>query len=544
MYIWDALYGKIEFSPLVYRCMLSPEVQRLREVRLCNINSLCITGSANTNRYEHSVGTAYLAKINIESKLQSALKLKTKEKESFIIAALLHDVANGPFGHSYEYIMEKKGFIPEQGLGDVFTDVVSVGTGAHKNSSPFETIFFGKLRALTSILDAKQKDDISKIIAGHHRLSKLISASIDLDNIDNVFRMAYHMGIDFRREAPIQLAQMMYISDGTVTFEESAKTYIEEWYSVRQKVYKFLLLNPQEFSGKYMLTEAMDVLFECISQDKAQGHDIKWNYTDYELMEELNELKEVWIKRKSLLVENLDSDTLCQIKSENDPDKQKAQIKVFLESLTLSVPIKEKGKTGETYKLLLSSNFSYEFTDLGITIKNRNMDFEISDNKLFKVVNVRHNPSQIVSRLMTGDLYHCLVILETTDIAKYKDFLEYSKRITIEDELESKVRSSNEGSRLSIGIHPILDVNKTERQLSIRFSGKADPVKIGSMASRKLLIGVFIKNEPYGLKHAKFVVGKKQEKIIDTVQEYFASYFENGAKIVPLYEEVDTYGKQ
>jgi len=199
-------------------------------------------------------------------------------------------------------------------------------------------------------------------------LSKLISDSIDLDNIDNVFRMAYHMGITFRREAPIQLAQMMYISDGTVIFEENAKTYLEEWYSVRQKVYKFLLLNPQEFSGKYMLTEAMDVLFECISQDKAQGHDIKWNYTDYELMEELNELKEVWIKRKSLLAENLDADTLCQIKSEDNRDEQKAQIKLFLESLTLSVPIKEKGKTGETYKLLLSSNYSYEVTDAGISI--------------------------------------------------------------------------------------------------------------------------------------------------------------------------------
>ena len=154
MYIWDALYGKIEFSPLVYKCMLSPEVQRLREVRLCNINSLCITGSSNTNRFEHSVGTAYLAAINIETTVQSHLRLGKKEKEIFVIAALLHDVANGPFGHSYEYIMEKKGFVPEQGLGDVFTDVVSVGKGAHKNSSPFETIFFGKLRALTSILNS------------------------------------------------------------------------------------------------------------------------------------------------------------------------------------------------------------------------------------------------------------------------------------------------------------------------------------------------------------------------------------------------------
>ena len=67
MYIYDALYGKIEFPSLVWKCMLTPEVQRLREVRLCNINSLCITGSANTNRFEHSVGTAFLATLNIKN---------------------------------------------------------------------------------------------------------------------------------------------------------------------------------------------------------------------------------------------------------------------------------------------------------------------------------------------------------------------------------------------------------------------------------------------------------------------------------------------
>ena len=80
MYILDPLYGKIEFSQLIYKCMLSPEVQRLREVRLCNINSLCITGSANINRFEHSVGTAYLASINIDSMSQRQLKLSEKKK--------------------------------------------------------------------------------------------------------------------------------------------------------------------------------------------------------------------------------------------------------------------------------------------------------------------------------------------------------------------------------------------------------------------------------------------------------------------------------
>lgn len=544
MYIWDALYGKIEFSPLVYKCMLSPEVQRLREVRLCNINSLCITGSSNTNRFEHSVGTAYLAAINIEAAVQKHLKLTKKEKETFIIAALLHDVANGPFGHSYEYIMEKKGFIPEQGLGDVLGDVVSTGIGAHKNSSPFETIFFGKLRALTSILNGSQKEEVSQIIAGCHPLSKLISDSIDLDNIDNVFRMAYHMGLDFRKETPIKLAESMFIENGSVVFLQEAKTYLEEWYLVRQRVYKFLLLNPQEFAGKYMLTEAMDILFECISQGKAEGRDIKWNYTDYQLMEELDLLKEKWLKRKTLLLENVDAKVVAEIKGVESKEEQRSLLKEYLEGLTLTVSIKEKGKTGESNKLLLSENFSYEIEEDGtVTIKNRNMDFEISGSKLYKVVNIRYNTSQIISRLMTGDLYQCLMILETPDVSKYGNFLEYSKRITLEDELEAKIRASKDFSRLSIGLHPILDINKTERQLRVLFKDMADPVVIGNTASKKLLIGVFIKNEPYGLRHAKFSLGSKQNKLIDIVTEYFASYFENGAKVVPLYEEADRYGQ-
>lgn len=544
MYIWDALYGKIEFSPLVYKCMLSPEVQRLREVRLCNINSLCITGSSNTNRFEHSVGTAYLATINIESDLQKHLKLGKKEKETFVIAALLHDVANGPFGHSYEYIMEKKGFIPEQGLGDVFTDVVSVGKGAHKNTSPFETIYFGKLRALTSILNTAQKEEISQIIAGHHSLSKLISASIDIDNIDNVFRMAYHMGLKFRKEAPEKLAESMFIENDRVLFLQSAKTYLEEWYSVREKVYKFLLLNPQEFAGKYMLTEAMDILFECISQGKAEGRDIKWNYTDYQLMEELDQLKETWLRRKTLLLENIDTEVVNEIKRANTEENQRFLLKEYLENLVLTVPIKEKGKTGQSYKILLSPNFSYKFEKNGaVIIENRNMTFELSESKLYKVVNIRYNSSQIISRLMTGDLYQCLMILETQDISKYGDFLEYSKRIAIEDELESKIRTDKNFSRLNIGLHPILDVNKTERQLEVIFKETNKPVVIGNMASKKLLIGVFIKNEPYGLRHAKFSLGKNQNKLIDIVKNYFASYFKNGAKVVPLYEEADRYGQ-
>lgn len=81
-----------------------------------------------------------------------------------------------------------------------------------------------------------------------------------------------------------------------------------------------------------MLTEAMDILFECISQDKAQGHDIKWNYTDYQLMEELDQLKEVWLKRKTLLFENIDARVLAEIKEVESKEEQRILLKGILKA--------------------------------------------------------------------------------------------------------------------------------------------------------------------------------------------------------------------
>lgn len=543
MYIWDALYGKMEFDSLTYRCMLSPEVQRLREVRLCNINSLCLTGSSNINRFEHSVGTAYLAELNINSNAQQHLNLSSSEKRVFVISALLHDVANGPFGHSFEYIVEKTGFIPEQGIGDVFSDAVTFGSAAHENSSPFETIFFGQLRSLYSLLKYDEKQEVSKIISGRHFLSKLISDSIDLDNIDNVFRMAYHMGLTFNKCAPKKLAEMMFVQDGQVMFFPEARPYIEEWFDVRQKVYKFLLLNPQEFAGKYMLTEAMDISFECIAQKKAKDIEIKWNYVDFQLMEEMNKIKEVWIERRTMLIEDVDQAQIDEIMMSNDQQQKKHQLKNFVEGLTLTVPIKEKGKSGETYKLVLDDNFSYKWENRILRIKNRNVHFVVESGKLYKILNVKYNPSQIVSRLMTGNLYNCLAIFETEETERYQDFLEYATRITIESQIESQIRANKEFSSLIIGIHPILDVNKTERQLKINFVGQDNPAVIGYQSSKKLLLGFFVKNEPYGLVNAKTFSKKNQEKIIGIVKNYFASYFANGVNVVPLYEEADRYGQ-
>jgi hypothetical protein len=100
-YILDTLYGVLRFPEYIWEILFVPEMQRLRELRLYNINSLYFTGGANINRYEHSLGACYLALQCIEANLSSIPK---KEKMLIVIAALLHDLYNAAFGHSLEYV--------------------------------------------------------------------------------------------------------------------------------------------------------------------------------------------------------------------------------------------------------------------------------------------------------------------------------------------------------------------------------------------------------------------------------------------------------
>ncbi len=544
MYIYDALYGKVEFPSFVWRCILTPEVQRLREVRLCNINSLCITGSANTNRFEHSVGTAFLAEYNVLHNKDKYVN-HCHELDELVLASLLHDVANGPFGHSYEYLREKEGFVPEKGLKNIFSSVVEFGQGATGYSTPYEKVFFGQLRSLTGILSESQKQTISDIIGGNHYFSKLLVNNIDFDNIDNVFRMAYHMGIPFPIEAPIELAKSMYLVGEQVVYRKSAEKYLHCWYETRKKVYKFLLLNPQEFAGKYMLSEAMDISFQDKFQNNTQ-FGVKWYYTDFQLLEMLSndDQKEKWIDGYQLLKNPIDIDQVECIRNLPKTDQTTA-LKSFVESIELTTPIKNRGKSGNSRNIELSDSFTYETKEENgeseVLIHDRGMHFVIQGEKLFKKVRVKYNPSQIISRLVCGDLYDCLMIVKSKDLSKYSWFLDYERRIGIENELESIIRSNKDFRSLNIGIHPILDKNKTERKLEVLYEGEDSPSTIG-VSSNDLLLGVFLKNEPYGLKHAKTPLAKHREELKLQVLNFFSKLLDGAIDVVNLYEEVDEYG--
>lgn len=277
--IWDPIYGRIDLSEFEHQLLSLPEVQRLRYVRMCNINSLLITGASEVSRFEHTVGVLRLAQIWADEN-----GLHNEERSDLIAAAVLHDVLTGPFGHSLQYVLEDADDTDQEFVHE------DVAFGAEQNyymrisaAAQFAGIRFGAPKLLRD-----RWSGVSKIVNGTAALGPLISGSMDLDNLDNVVRLAYHSGLADRGDvcSVIRVVRGINTSEqpGCLSVRPSIVEDIARWQGVRQRLYDFLLLDWGEFAAKGMLTKAVErgVQAGIIGTNS-------WSYTDDEFLNHLAE---------------------------------------------------------------------------------------------------------------------------------------------------------------------------------------------------------------------------------------------------------------
>lgn len=98
--IRDAVHGDIELEPLEMELVDTPEFQRLRGIK--QLGTACLVyPSATHTRFEHSLGTSWMARTVIEA-LRRTVSISEAEATAIRVAALLHDVTHIPFGHTLE----------------------------------------------------------------------------------------------------------------------------------------------------------------------------------------------------------------------------------------------------------------------------------------------------------------------------------------------------------------------------------------------------------------------------------------------------------
>jgi len=288
MLLSDSLYGEIELDAEIYDLMRCPLVQRLRYIRLSNIDSLSMPGIANISRYEHSIGVAYLA-----SKVGFSHLLPRNDKLVIEAAGLIHDTAITPFGHlaeealryvSSDYDHEAKWSLllgPESSdeLGGVDLQLY-LGRESGLRRWAYRTFERDAEHYLEKIFDA---------VKGTGDYGKCIATDIDLDNLDNVTRIAHHMGIEVDHNLPLLIASKMvqFTMNREIIFSDDSIDLIEQWLQLREKVYNRLMLSRDDFCGKAML------LFASVSAyEKGYIAPSDWILTDQEFMARLLSIKD------------------------------------------------------------------------------------------------------------------------------------------------------------------------------------------------------------------------------------------------------------
>jgi HD superfamily phosphohydrolase len=278
----DPLYGDIVLPGPIAALSCTPAIQRLRGIRLSNIDSLSMPGIANVSRYEHAIGAAYLG-------TQVGFGNRIGRTEALVLqsAGLLHDVAITAFGHLVEEALyyvdgsfdhEKKLSMLLQNSDDGELGGINLQLYAGRESGIREWAkrTFGieaedRLKAITDALTGKGK------------FGRCIKGGVDLDNLDNLTRIAFHMGLDVDRRLPIQIAKGMVGSseeDGTV-FSLWSIDFIKKWLELRRGVYNRLMLSRDDFAGKIMLIYATVTAYTAGDLGPSR---YAWTLTDYELV--------------------------------------------------------------------------------------------------------------------------------------------------------------------------------------------------------------------------------------------------------------------
>lgn len=239
----DVLHGHLGFpasdllTDLLRELIDSPEINRLRNMRQMNFDVPLIQELGRSRRLPHSIGVTYIA-----ATLARKARLDTRQTRVLLAAAMLHDAAIPPYGHLVETEFKNAGidFKHERRVAELINGTIN----RHNKYMP---IVPGRPLKIAEILERFDVDPqaVIELICPEPGASP-ISADVDLDNIDNVHRMAAMLGWSGVRENCNALTQFARL-DGLakMIFSREALPALERWLDYRQRIYTLIIAHPQ-----------------------------------------------------------------------------------------------------------------------------------------------------------------------------------------------------------------------------------------------------------------------------------------------------------
>jgi len=253
MKVHDVLYGQSVLPPYLARLVLTPEVRRLSQVRLLNSLTPSLSALGEVRRYSHTLGVLHLAQ-------QVDYRGYTDEERRALAAAVLaHDIGTPPFGHVMEYhLIERKNWHHEAVINDILF-------GNHARENRAHQIFGGRTIEFRNTLKSLgvSVELVSDIVRKQHPLSLLLFGTLDLDNLDNVVRMATFLGMGRCSDLAVRIASHLGANrEKHLVLDDAEKAAVEQWSNLRKKVYEVMLFDPLTTASQAILWNALRIAFD------------------------------------------------------------------------------------------------------------------------------------------------------------------------------------------------------------------------------------------------------------------------------------------
>lgn len=312
--IIDPIYGRVEITELEQLIINTPEMARLRRIQQLGLADLAFPG-ANHTRFEHSVGTLFIA-----DKIAKSLGLGEEEITKIRIAALLHDIGHCAFSHvvegvlkrnpSYQPIINGRNFMRHE----MFTKYIITNS------------FHTKPEISGHINDAELFfEEISNMATGNVEavskpyLAQIISNDIDADRIDFLLRDSYHTGVSLGLVDLDQIVGSLTLSNGRIILggsrsydEDMALTAAESMLIARAHHYSAIIHNPRTQGARVMLLHALE---NALKRHEKSGNDARalmasffTSYIDSDLLNFIESNGDAGAKK---LITNIRNGSIC-----------------------------------------------------------------------------------------------------------------------------------------------------------------------------------------------------------------------------------------
>ena len=342
--IRDAIHGYMEISNVAIQIIDTLEFQRMRNIKQLGACYYVFPGASH-NRFEHSIGVAYLAKellMTIKNK-QPELNITEEHITIVELAGLCHDLGHGAFSHIFD-----NRFIPK------YSNI------KHKEHEERSCIMFKyiinkynikltdyQITAIQELINPISKNIEPRFL---YNIVSNIDNGIDVDKFDYIKRDTYNIGLNYTFDYDRIFKQIMVI-DGRIAYPSKLKYHLYDLHHIRYQLHLQIYTHPVVRSIEYMIT---DCLYEA--------NDALNISTSIDNPEKFSEITDIIIEL---------------ILFSDNPQ------------LAISQEIINKIKTRNIYKyigeIILNSNDkkTYNYNEIKRTLVNSNFDFsQINENDI------------------------------------------------------------------------------------------------------------------------------------------------------------------